>query len=402
MKQFSINRFLRKKIIGTGLHRNKPQERAFIIAVDSKENSGQWPIEQSLAELRELARTAGATVVGELVQKLPAPTKSHYLGYGKLEQLEASKSETPYDTVIVDDELTPMQQRNLEELLKVKIIDRVALILDIFAQRARTREGQIQVELAQHQYLLPRLAGQWTHLERLGGGIGTRGPGESQLETDKRIIRRKIQKLEEQLEKVSKQRDLYRHRRRKTGVPVVAVVGYTNTGKSTLFNALGKANVLAENKLFATLDPTTRRLALPDGRIALITDTVGFIRKLPPAIVKAFRATLEELDEASVLLHVVDFSLHNATEQNQVVEDILKSMHLQDKPRITVLNKIDLLLDNSREWTEEEAVKALSDTHGQAAPNTILVSAKKGWGIKALIETIGRVLEEAGFTAPVY
>lgn len=359
-------------------------------------SSAGWPVEQSLAELEQLARTAGATVIGKLVQRLPAPSKTHYLGQGKLEELAARKSETPYDIVIVDDELSPTQQRNLEDVLKVKIIDRVALILDIFAQRARTREGQLQVELAQHQYLLPRLAGQWTHLERLGGGIGTRGPGESQLETDKRIIRRKIQKLEEHLEKVSKQRDLYRQRRRKTGIPVVAVVGYTNTGKSTLFNALGRAAVLAENKLFATLDPTTRRLSLPGGRTVLITDTVGFIRKLPPAIVKAFRATLEELDEATILIHVVDFSLHNAAEQNMVVEDILKSMKLENKPKITVLNKIDLLLDNSHAWTEVEAVNVLSDAQGPIAPNTVLVSAKKGWGLKELLETIERVLAEPG------
>ena len=289
-----------------------------------------------------------------------------------------------------------MQQRNIEEVLKVKIIDRVALILDIFAQRARTREGKLQVELAQHQYLLPRLAGQWTHLERLGGGIGTRGPGESQLETDKRIIRRKIQHLEDQLEKVSKQRSLYRARRKKVGIPIVAVVGYTNTGKSTLFNALGRANVLAENKLFATLDPTTRRLALPDKQIVLITDTVGFIRKLPPTIVDAFKATLEELDEAGVLLHVVDFSLHNAAEQNQVVEEILKGLGLQNKPRITVLNKIDLLLDKSHAWTEDEALKALSDMPEPISENTVMVSAKKGWGLKRLLEVINQMVVKAG------
>ncbi|MDO8579097.1 MAG: GTPase HflX [Dehalococcoidales bacterium] len=374
------------------MNRNKPSEKAFLIGVDSKESSAQWPADESLAELEELARTAGATVVGKMIQRLPAPTKTHYLGLGKLQELATRISTTPYDVVIVDDELSPMQQRNIEEVLKVKIIDRVALILDIFAQRARTREGQLQVDLAQHQYLLPRLAGQWTHLERLGGGIGTRGPGESQLETDKRIIRRKIQRLKYQLEKVSKQRTLYRERRKKVGIPIVAVVGYTNTGKSTLFNALGRANVLAENKLFATLDPTTRRLVLPDKQVVLITDTVGFIRKLPPTIVDAFRATLEELDEASILLHVVDFSLHNAAEQNQVVEDILKSLGLQDKPRITALNKIDLLLDKSHAWTEEEALKALSDMPEPVAENTVLVSAKKGWGLKKLLEVINQVV----------
>ena len=222
------------------------------------------------------------------------------------------------------------------------------MILDIFAKRARTREGQLQVELAQHQYLFPRLAGQWSHLERLGGGIGTRGPGESQLETDRRLIRQKIHRLKAQIEEVRKHRLLYRQKRQKSGIPIVALVGYTNAGKSTLLNALSQADVFVEDKLFATLDPTTRRLTLPDKSVVLITDTVGFIRKLPPTIVTAFRATLEELTEASMLLHVVDLSSHNAAEQCQIVEDILADLNLMDKPRITALNKIDLLLDDSQ------------------------------------------------------
>lgn len=331
-------------------------------------------------------------VVGKIIQNLPSPTKTHYLGLGKLADILEIRSTVPFDTLIVDDELSPLQQRNLEDFLKVKIIDRVALILDIFAQRARTREGQLQVELAQHQYLFPRLAGQWQHLERLGGGIGTRGPGESQLETDRRLIRQKIKRLQEQIERISKHRSLYRERRRKSGIPIVALVGYTNTGKSTLFNTLGRADVLVENKLFATLDPTTRRLRLPDNQTVLLTDTVGFIRKLPPTIVTAFRATLEELSEASILLHVVDASLHNAVGQNQVVENVLTELGLRDKPRITVLNKIDLLLDKHHAWTEEEAINALSDKQVAIAENTVLISAAKGWGLKRLLELINQML----------
>ena len=245
-------------------------------------------------------------VAGKLIQQLPALSKTHYVGKGKLEELLALKHSAGYDVIIFDDELSPLQQRNLEETLQVKVIDRAALILDIFARRAHTHEGQLQVELAQHQYLLPRLAGQWSHLERLGGGIGTRGPGESQLETDRRLIRQKIHHLEKQIEEVRKHRALYRQKRKKTGISVVALVGYTNAGKSTLLNVLCQSNVFTEGKLFATLDPTTRRLILPDKRAALVTDTVGFIRKLPPTIVTAFRATLEELSEASLLVHVVD------------------------------------------------------------------------------------------------
>jgi len=294
--------------------------------------------------------------------------------------------------VIFDDELSPLQQRNLEDVLKVKVIDRSALILDVFAKRARTREGQLQVELAQHQYLLPRLVGQWSHLERLGGGIGTRGPGESQLETDKRLIQQKIHRLKAQLEEIRKHRTLYRQHRKKSGIPIVAIVGYTNSGKSTLLNALSRADVFVEGKLFATLDPTTRRITLPDNRAVLITDTVGFIRKLPPAIVTSFRATLEELSEASMLIHVVDFTSHNAAEQCQTVEDILTDLNLTDKPRITALNKIDLLLDRDRTWDEEKAIEYLSDERAPLDENTVLISASKGWGLDRLLELLSNTL----------
>ena len=330
-------------------------------------------------------------MTGKLIQRLPRAAKTHYLGKGKLEELIALKASTNFTVAIFDDELTPLQQRNLEEALKVKVIDRVALILDIFARRAHTREGQLQVELAQHQYLLPRLAGQWRHLERLGGGIGTRGPGETQLETDRRLIQRKIHRLKAQIDDIRKHRQLYRQQRRKSGIPVVALVGYTNTGKSTLLNALSHADVFVEDKLFATLDPTTRRLTLPDKSSILLTDTVGFIRKLPPTIVTAFKATLEELDEASLLLHIVDLTSHNAPEQCQTVEDILSDLNLSEKPRITALNKIDLLLDASRRWDEKSALDYLSG-QTKADENTVLVSAVKGWGLTGLLELISRTL----------
>lgn len=337
-------------------------------------------------------------MVGTLIQKMPVPNKTHYLGKGKIEELAAMKSSLQYNVAIFDDELAPIQQENLEEALKVKIIDRAALILDIFARRAQTREGKLQVELAQHQYLLPRLAGQWSHLERLGGGIGTRGPGESQLETDRRLIRTRIGRLKDQVEKISHQRDLHRQRRRKTGISVVSLVGYTNAGKSTLLNALSRAGVLARNELFSTLDPTTRRITLPDKRTVLMTDTVGFIRKLPPTIIAAFRATLEELAEADLLIHVVDMTSHNAPEQTETVEMTLKDLNLVDKPRITALNKIDMLLDRSKHWDEGSAVKYLTELNiaGQAAisENTVFISAEKKWGLTKLLEIVGRNLPQ--------
>ena len=365
------------------------------MAIASKRDVNRWSAEDSLAELTQLARTAGAEVVGKLIQRLPVASKTHYLGRGKLAELVPLKDNTRYNVVIFDDELSPLQQRNLEEALQVKVIDRVALILDIFAKRARTREGQLQVELAQHQYLFPRLAGQWSHLERLGGGIGTRGPGETQLETDKRLIQRKISRLKAQIDDVRKHRQLYWQQRRKTGIPIVTLVGYTNAGKSTLMNALTHANVFVEDKLFSTLDPTTRRLSLPEGRVALLSDTVGFIRKLPPTIVSAFKATLEELAEASMLLHVVDITSHNAPEQCQIVEDILAELGLKEKPRITALNKIDLLLNDSQNWDEDTALKYFSDQTEPADKNTVLVSATRRWGLGRLLELISRTLSQA-------
>jgi GTP-binding protein HflX len=346
----------------------------------------------SLEELAELAGSAGASAVGRIIQQLPAPSHDYYVGRGKIQELLALKETRHYSIIILDDELSPSQQRNLEKSLDVKVIDRAALILDIFARRARTREGRLQVELAQHQYLLPRLAGQWSHLERLGGGIGTRGPGESQLETDRRLIHRKIQHLQEQTEAIRRRRAQYRQQRQKSRIPVVALVGYTNAGKSTLLNALCRADIYADDRLFATLDPTTRRVNLPDNTKVLITDTVGFIRKLPPTIINAFRATLEELDEASLLLHVVDLSSPDAAVQCQTVENILGELGLADRPLITALNKIDLMLDSNRQWDEESAREYFNTPGVPTDGSTVHISAVKGWGLERLMTLAFKVL----------
>lgn len=323
----------------------------------------------------------------------PSPT---YLGKGKLEQLVALKSELNYALVICDDELSPAQQRALEDNVKVKVLDRTALILDIFAKSARTREGRLQVELAQHEYLLPRLAGQWSHLERLGGGIGTRGPGESQLETDRRLIRGRISRLKKELDRVSTQRALYRSKRKQSGIPVVSLVGYTNAGKSTLFNRLGEACVIVDDKLFSTLDPVTRRVCLPTGMPFLLTDTVGFIRKLPPSIIVAFRATLEELGEADLLVHVVDVTHPNAPEQCQTVEKTLLALHVQEKPRITALNKIDLLTDSPEDLARYEELARLGEQLCQPQGNSVLISAATGFGVERLLNAVQKMLAQRG------
>jgi GTP-binding protein HflX len=348
-----------------------------------------------------LAESAGAKVVEKIVQQLPSPSHDSYVGRGKLQELVALKGTKNYNVIILDDELTPNQQQNLEEALDVKVIDRAALILDIFAKRARTHEGRLQVELAQHQYLLPRLAGQWSHLERLGGGIGTRGPGESQLETDKRLIRKKIQRLEEQTEEIRRRRAQYRQQRQKSGIPVIALVGYTNAGKSTLLNVLCRADELADERLFATLDPATRRMNLPDNTTVLVTDTVGFIRKLPPTIISAFRATLEELSEASLLLHVVDVSSPDAPEQCQTVEDILGELKLADKKRFTVLNKIDRLLESepAQDGTGLESV--LANLGVAPDESTVIISAVRGWGLPRLVEMISKSMSGSTASTPL-
>jgi len=327
-----------------------------------------------------------------LTQNLDMPSPTYYIGKGKIGELISLKEQTPYDTAIFDDELSPRQQRNLEEALGVKVIDRSALILHIFARKARTHEGKLQVELAQHQYLLPRLVGQWRHLERLGARIGTRGPGEAQLETDRRLIYKRINLLQHKIESVRKHRALYRRRRKETGTPIVALVGYTNAGKSTLFNTLSKATVDVEDRLFSTLDPVTRRLALPTGQQFLITDTVGFINKLPPSIIAAFRATLEELNEADLLLHIVDITHKNAANQCLTVEKILSELNLENKPKITVFNKLDLALSSEVELKALTTIPYFEEEILLPNEGIVLTSAAKGWGMDELLSKIARHL----------
>jgi GTP-binding protein HflX len=329
--------------------------------------------------------------VGSVAQRLNRPTPTYYVGRGKLDELASLKTRTEYDLVIFDDELSPAQGRNLEQFLGVKVIDRTALILDIFAARARTHEGRLQVELAQQEYLLPRLAGRWPHLERLGAGIGTRGPGETQLETDRRLVRRRIQRLKTEIESMRKQRALYRRRRSEQGIPVVALIGYTNAGKSTLLNALSNADVFVEDKLFATLDPTTRRLELPGGGDVLLSDTVGFIQKLPPMVVAAFRATLEELADADLLLHIVDISSDTASLQCNTVEGMLAELGLENKPRLLALNKIDLL-GGAVSPGDRETAERYVDLLGTRVRAAALISAAKGWGLKRMLELVADIL----------
>ena len=359
-----------------------------------------WTTQSSLDELALLAETAGAQVVGRTLQRLERPNPATYIGKGKVEEIVALRQELPYDMVIFDDELSPSQQRNLEEALKAKVIDRTALILDIFARRAQTKEGRLQVELAQHEYLLPRLAGQWSHLERLGAGIGTRGPGESQLETDRRLIRTRIARLRDQIEEVRRHRQLYRRRRAKQGVSVAALVGYTNAGKSTLLNTLSGATVLAEDRLFATLDPVTRRVELPGGDHFLLTDTVGFIQKLPTQLVAAFRATLEELTDADLLLHVVDITHPNAADQSQTVEETLRDLEVLDKPRLTLLNKVDLLeTEDGRPVSSLRDLEDLRVDLARTRPDALLISGERGWGLDMLLTRIGDALHDPATVA---
>ncbi len=322
------------------MYENKREkEKALLVSVDT----GEFDAEVSIDELEELAHTAGAEVLGKLIQKRERPEAATFVGAGKLAEIIAFCSAQDVDLLIFDSELTPSQQRNLEKLTGVRVIDRTMLILDIFAARARTGEGKLQVELAQLKYSLPRLAGQGQSLSRLGGGIGTRGPGESKLESDRRHINRRIQKLEEQLHELEKRRDLLRRRRRKDGIQTVAIVGYTNAGKSTLMNALTKAGVLAEDKLFATLDPTSRALTLPDGRKVMLVDTVGLIRRLPHRLVEAFKSTLEEAAQASVILNVCDASDEHCSEHLEVTKKLLDELGCASTPVVSVMNKCDLV-----------------------------------------------------------
>ena len=341
-----------------------PTERALLVGV---ERYGQWDVQDSLQELSQLAETAGAVVVGMTWQKRDKADAALYIGRGKVEEIALLRQTQQANLILFDDELSPAQQRNLEQAIGCKVVDRTALILDIFAQRARTYEGKLQVELAQLRYNLPRLGGQGLVLSRLGGGIGTRGPGETKLEVDRRHIRGRISDIEKEIENISTQRHLQRQRRKHNRVPTVALVGYTNAGKSSLLNKLTASDVLAEDKLFATLDPTTRRIELPNGQEVLLTDTVGFIQKLPHQLIAAFRATLEEVVEADLLLHVVDVSHPKYEEQMTAVYDVLRSLHADGKPAITVYNKIDLI-DNQHlicKLTRDNESMAVSAVTGQ-------------------------------------
>ena len=343
--------------------------------------SQQFTPEESLAELRELTASAGAGIAGEVLQRRPKADPATLIGSGKVDELKGAIASTASELVIFDRELTPSQQRNLERELDVRVIDRTQLILDIFARHARTREGQLQVELAQLQYLLPRLAGRGIEMSQLGGGIGTRGPGETQLETDRRKINRRIRHVQQQLENVRRIRGQQRRRWESAPIATVALVGYTNAGKSTLFNALTKADVLESARMFATLDPTLRHLQLPSKREIVLSDTVGFIRNLPHTLVSAFRATLEEVQRASLLLHIADVTSPAAGEQQVQVEAVLRELEVQDKPRLYVMNKLDLLSEKKRE--------SLRDSD-----NVVHVSAATGLGLDELLAAIDAHIEE--------
>jgi GTP-binding protein HflX len=362
------------------------------VGVQLKNQAGGWDLEDSLAELGQLSRTAGLEVVGQTWQRLDRFNPATLIGSGKVEEVVELRHDLEADLVVFDDELSPRQLRNLEEAVgdEVKILDRTGLILDIFAQHARTREGQLQVELAQYDYRLPRLTRAWTHLARQAGGgaarggtggVGLRGPGETQLEVDRREIGRRIARIKGDLEQVRRHRQLHRRQRKRTAVPVVAIVGYTNAGKSTLLNALSGAEVLVEDKLFATLDPTTRRVTLPNGRDALFSDTVGFIQKLPTELVAAFRATLEEINEADLILHVVDITHPNVCQQSETVMETLADLGVVDHPVIVALNKIDQLPDPA------SAANCLADF-----PDSVAISALQGMGLESLLERIEEVL----------
>jgi GTPase len=356
-----------------------PEERAFLIGIDDP-GDGRWPVARSLDELAALAETAGAVVVGRAHQRRSAPDPAFYFGRGRAAELVDEKGLHDFNVLVVDDELSAAQQRNLEKLVGCKVLDRSALIIDIFARHARTREGRLQVELAALEYHLPRLTRMWTHLSRTAGGIGTRGPGESQLETDRRIIREKIKKVRAELRDVRRHRSTASRQRDRAEVASVALVGYTNAGKSTLLNALAGADVYAADMLFATLDPTSRAVALPTGQRVIVSDTVGFINKLPHDLVDAFRATLEEVLRADLLLEVVDAADPDFLGQQAAVQDVLDELGAGEKPRITVFNKIDLLDADLRAAPMP------------SSPQAAFVSAATGEGLPTLLARVAATL----------
>ncbi len=361
-----------------------PRERAFLVAVDTGTEPG-WTAEESVNELAALADTAGAEVVGAEWQQRRQPDPTWYVGKGKAQELVQARSETGFTLLIADDELTPNQQRSLEELVGCKVLDRSGLILDIFAQHAQSHEGRLQVELAQLEYQLPRLTRLWTHLSRTGGGIGTRGPGESQLETDRRLIRERIRRLRERLGDVRRQREVAARSRDRRLVPTVAIVGYTNAGKSTLLNALvGVQAARAEDRLFATLDPTSRAVKLGEGQTAVLTDTVGFIHKLPHQLVDAFRATLEEVTRADLLLEVVDALDPHFAEHRMTVQQVLDELGAGTKPRLVAYNKADLLESGARDQANPAPIIG----------DAVLISALTGYGLDTLRARLSALLAD--------
>lgn len=354
----------------------KRQERALLVGLE-QEGMSKWDLADSLDELRELANSAGAQVVDTVTQRLDRPTAPYYIGRGKAELIKESFQRQQVTSVIFDHELSPAQGRNLENLFSRKVLDRTQLILDIFAQRARSREGRLQIELAQLQYLLPRLTRMWTHLSRQTGGIGTRGPGETQLEVDRRRVQERIAKLERELEGVRKVRSVQREGRRRHQWPVASVVGYTNAGKSTLLNLLTGADVLAENRLFATLDPTTRSITLPNKQRMLLTDTVGFLRNLPHMLIESFKATLEEVSEADLLIHVVDLSHPHVDDHIEAVNSVTKELGAFGKQTLLVFNKIDALQNPD-----------LADAYRRRFPGSVAISARTGAGVGELVQAL--------------
>jgi GTP-binding protein HflX len=356
------------------------RDHATSIATGRRSDSPDFSSEESLDELRSLAASAGAEIAGEFMQRRDRPDPATLIGKGKLEEIAGAAASVSADVILFDHDLSPSQQRNIERVVHTRVIDRTQLILDIFARHARTREGQLQVELAQLEYMLPRLAGRGVEMSQLGGGIGTRGPGETQLETDRRKIYRRVRHVKQQIENVRRIRSQQRQRRESIPVPTVALVGYTNAGKSTLFNALTNSNVVASSRMFATLDPTLRGAELPSKRKVLFSDTVGFIRHLPHTLVSAFRATLEEVQRATLILQISDASSPVSVEQDTQVESVLKELEADQKPRLRVMNKVDLLPPKQRE--------SLRDDN-----QTVHVSAAKGIGLGTLLEHIDAALE---------
>ncbi len=358
------------------VQKQRRQERAVLVGLE-QDGVSKWDLRDSLDELRELASSAGAEVVETVTQKLEKPTAPYYIGKGKAEIIKGSFQTQQVTSVIFDNELSPAQGRNLEQLFKRKVLDRTQLILDIFAQRARSREGRLQIELAQLQYLLPRLTRMWTHLSRQTGGIGTRGPGETQLEVDRRRVQERIAKLERELEGVRKIRHVQREGRRRHQWPVAAVVGYTNAGKSTLLNLLTGADVLAVDRLFATLDPTTRSVTLPNKQRMLLTDTVGFLRNLPHMLIESFKATLEEVSEADLLIHVIDLSHPRVDEHIEAVNTVTKELGAYGKQTLLVFNKIDAVSNPD-----------LVEAYRRRFPRSVAISARSGEGVSTLVQAL--------------